>query len=201
MTVFRFADDPAEISLDYLKRLDAEAPGRWYGAPKWDGYQRLATKEQGRWVWRAKPQGSGSLKPMPRELSTAFEALDLPAEMVYCCEWVGTRLIEHGSEHLLYVWDWYPLNEPCPPFSERHIGLGALMAGTGTSDKVRFVDYHSNPGLVELFFRQVSYPWSEGIVLRRADSKNEGHTSRAAQNPHVLKCKYRDVRELKGQER
>ncbi len=147
-------------------------------------------------TWRAKPQGSGELKPMPRDLQAEFESLDLPQDRVYCCEWIGNRMVEHKPEHRLYVWDWYPLGQPCPPFAERHIGLGALMAGT--PNKVHFVPYQASPGLVDLFAQQMLDPLSEGLVIRRFDSKVIGHPTRCKDNPHVLKCKYRDIRELKG---
>ncbi len=122
-----------------------------------------------------------------------FEELDLPGGMIYDCEYVGTRMVEHNPEPRLYVFDWYPLSGPCPPFIERHTGLGNLVHG----EHVRFVDCVANPHLLDLFERQLCNPLSEGIVVRRADSRVEGNATRCKDHPHVYKIKYRQIRELK----
>ncbi len=188
---FLFPNDPVQVSLAFLARINAEEPGKYLGSCKWDGWRRLVVKENGKWVWRAKPSGAGALTPIADSVRVEFEELDLPSEMVYDCEYVGFRMIENSPEPCLYVFDWYPLSGPCPSFEERHIGLGNLIHG----ENVRFVDQTQNPHLMDLFERQLCNPLSEGIVVKRADSRVEGHPSRCTDHSHCYKIKYRNVRE------
>ncbi len=193
MSVFLYPDNPTEVSLDYLRRLDAEAPGTYLGQPKLDGWRRLAIKRNGVWMWYSKPSGSGSVKSMPRDLQAEFEGLDLPSDMVYDMEWIGTRMVEHKPAHSLYVFDWYPLD--CKPtFSERIIGLGSVLS---ESPRVKLAPLFSNPGLVDRFTEQLQNPISEGLVVRRADSKIIGHPTRCVNSPFVFKTKYRNVRNMR----
>lgn len=190
---FYYPDNPVSVSVAFLKTIDADPPGTWLASCKWDGWRRIATKDNGRWNFRAKPSGSGETKTMPDSLRVEFEEMDLPGDCAYDCEWVGPRgVFLKRPDHRLYVFDWYPLNGPCPPFSERHTGLGNLIFG----ENISFVDCFSNPGLVDRFQEQMTNPLSEGLVVRRADSTIIGHPSKCVDNPKIFKVKFRDVRKF-----
>lgn len=192
MSLYIYPDDPARVSIDMLKRMDDDAPGTWYGSVKHNGFRRFATKWKGEWTWKAKPAGSGALKEMPHALREEFEALPWPNDITLDCEWTGTRMIAEHPKHELWVFDL--LNDK--PFVERRAELYEIVnphTCNGNWERfkhapnVHLVPYRRNPGLVEMFAEQLTNPASEGLVVRRADSKIIGHHSRCVENPHVRK--------------
>ncbi len=203
MALWLYPDNPTEVSLDYLRRLDAEAPGTWYGSVKWDGWRRIASNVGGRWQWRAKPSGSGCLRSMPPDLQAEFESLPWPADVTLDCEWVGTREVKHKPAHSLYVFD---LLLPKTPFVERRQQLYEIInilkavpipIAHMRVPNVYLVPYRQNPGLVDMFMEQLTNPLSEGIVVRRADEQIIGHPTRCVNSPFVFKTKYRNVRNMR----
>ncbi len=202
MALWLYPDNPTEVSMDYLRRLDAEAPGTWYGSVKWDGWRRIASNVGGRWQWRAKPSGSGGLRSMPADLQAEFESLPWPADVTLDCEWVGPRVADAKPVHSLHIFD---LLIPKTPFVERRSRLLKIIAGVDGQKflgacrmpHVHFMPYRINPGLVDMFMEQLTNPLSEGIVVRRADEQIIGHPTRCVNSPFVFKVKYRNVRNMR----
>ncbi len=207
--MFLYPDNPTRVSIDFLKRMDDDAPGTWLGSVKHNGYRRFATKAGNQWTWRAKPAGSGELKEMPRALREEFEALPWPDGITLDMEWTGTRMIAEHPKHELWVFDvlagpetefLHALNSG-EPFSARTDYLTNLWYDVVEKDKIltghiHFVTHFSNPGLVDLFQRQLCDDASEGIVVRRADSKIIGNAHRCVEHPHVRKILKGHLKEL-----
>ncbi len=167
-------DNPNLIDVDYLRRLDADAPGRWLAQPKLDGWRRWAWLDDAGWHWGAKKGLARA--PLPEDLRRKFEALPWPAGIGLDMEWVGPRQAggAHSSLHLFDLWmaggTWLGKF----PFQHRYHCLANIVAEIDMKEDsalcIFIVSIRANPGLVALFEAQRANPLSEGLVIRRADS-------------------------------
>lgn len=197
--MFLYPDNPVDVSVDFLKRLDAEKTCTWYGQAKLDGWRRMAVFQGGKWTWRAKPSGSGGMKELPAALREEFEGLTWPDGIGLDMEWVGNRMVENKPVHSLYVFDVFMLDGVlCDWPAWRRMNLVGGWRSFSKAPNVHFVDAMANKGLMDLFAQQICNPLSEGIVVRRHDQKIKGNPSKCVDGQHIYKIKYRDVRELKG---
>ncbi len=165
----------------------------------------MVTKYKGQYTWRSKPGSGSSARPLPPDLQAEFEALPWPDDVTLDMEFVGPRMIEHKPQPSLHVFDILS-NEPFEIRRKRLYDIVKPLVYNGNWEafchsRVKIVPYQRNPGLVQMFEDQLINPLSEGLVIRRADSRIIGHPARCVDNPHVLKVKYRNVRELIGEKR
>lgn len=200
--MFLFPDTATAISVDLLKSLDGEKPGRWYAQPKLDGWFRCAVKTGDKWTWRARPGGTGERKHMPPDLQAEFERLPWPEGIGLCMEWIGPRGVLKRCTDFLYVFDVFMIDgELCdwPAWKRRNlIDSWRGLSSNWNIPNIRFAESFQNPGLLDRFQEQLSNPLSEGLVLRRADQVLAGHPSQCRPAPLILKCKYRSVRNAIG---
>jgi ATP-dependent DNA ligase len=173
-------DTPGLISLEYLTRLDAEAPGTWLAQPKLDGWRRLMTRSSGTWRGVPRKGGTGDNSvPLPQHILAALEASPWLHGLDLDCEWVGRR--QQNGEHRLYVFD--VLTDEM--FSTRYDTLSELPWPYWPT--IQLVPCWGSK-LVDHFLAQLADPLSEGLVLRRSDSRLIG-----GRNPLMLKVKHRRV--------
>lgn len=191
----RLSDNPQTASLDLLRTLDAEEPGRWIAQPKLDGWRRFAFKHEEGWKWISKPGGTGSLRPLPVPLKEQFESMPWPTGIGLDMEWMGPR--DAGGKHSLHVFDiltFGPRWIGDLSFIQRAVTLAEVWLDMterqGRPDDVHLVRCQNNPGLVDFFAMQLQDPASEGLVVRRADSKIIGHDLKCGVNPHWFKFKF-----------
>ncbi len=202
--MIRYPDNPKPVSLDFLRKLDADPPGTWIGQPKLDGWRRVAWHGDGGWQYISKRESSGNRRPLPLDLQAEFEGLPWPDGLGLDCEWMGPRQVAHIKGDSLHVFDLLmgPVTPGSTrsdwlgdmPFVDRYILLHSLMESGRQSKQVRLVPAWANPGLVDRFMEQTQDPLSEGLVVRRADSKLIGALHRSAENPHWFKVKYRGIK-------
>lgn len=190
-----YPDNPSAVSLEFLKRLDADAPGRWLAQPKYDGWRRIIDRnDDGSYTWRAKPSGSGSTKSVPDDLRAEFESMNWPRGCTLDVEWMGQRITR---EQKIFVFDLLRHNGKWlrkVPFLERSLILNGPVRPDSFGSRVRYAPVFQNPGLADRFLEQMTNPESEGLVVRRADSGIVGGLSTCEPNPLCFKVKYRDIR-------
>lgn len=206
-----FPDDPTPISLDFLRRLDADPPATWIASPKYDGHRRILVKQSGGWQVFSKHR-QGATKPLPATLAEALAALPVPEGTVFDAELMGTRGVAHDRTPRLLIFDllmdkgrWLR----SVPFKTRWELLAGLWASAqvvasiiawealGARFPVALVPQMTGGGLVDFFAQQMQDPLSEGLVIRHRDSTLLLDPRRVRQNPQVFKCKYRDLPEPK----
>jgi hypothetical protein len=209
----RFPDNPTRISAALLKRLDADAPGTWLAQPKYNGWRCViwspgsAPGVEQQWVYASKYKTGPRAKPPPKELRKALEALFWPETAgpppgcAFDAEWMGPR---GGTPHFV-LFDLVSFHEWLGnmPFQDRYDWLADLyeQATTGHSmgaldslrrdPLVKLAPCWRNPGLHDRYLEQLQDPLSEGLVLRRADSKLIGSFDGPADNPQWFKVKYK----------
>lgn len=110
----RWPDIPTNVSLDFLKRLDQEEPGRWLAQPKIDGRRRIAWSQphikdmavcelRPRYEWCYRAKNKDDCQPLQPELQAAFESLPWPDGIGLDMELSGPR--HAGQPHALHVFD------------------------------------------------------------------------------------------------
>lgn len=198
-------DNPTAVSPDFLKKIDQDPPGTWIAQPKYDGWRRCAWRVDGKWIWQSKKGSAGADVAMPANLVSELESLPLKAgvDIGLDCEWVGKRMVESVDRDRLIIFD--VMTDKT--FEMRLGTLYALEAfrkdqkkiGSPERDAqcVEFCGSWTNPGLFDRFQEQMTNPLSEGLVVRRADSRHLMGRNGCLTNPHVLKVKYRNIREIK----
>ncbi len=204
----RHPDNPSAVSVDYLKLLDKDPPGTWLAQPKLDGWRRTAWLENGKWSYQAKHSTGPAAKAMPESLVNAFESIHWPDGLCLDMEWVGLRSNAGAlmtGVHSLHAFDMLAVNGDWlgeATFKERYELLDALFASrrtwrgpASTVASVHIVPVQQNPGLHDLFVQQLQDPMSEGIVVRRANSKLIGNTTCCADNPYWLKVKHTRIKD------
>lgn len=181
-----YPDNPVPVSVDFLKKLDADPPGTWLAQPKLDGWRRIIHFDHGTWIAQAKRGSEGHLKSMPeiicRELDKIAQEIDGES---WDCEWMGNRCKGDVGAHTLHPFDVLRHNGEWlrdMPFASRY-------------QRASLVQTSPNPGLLDLFQQQMQDPLSEGLVVRRADSKLILNPNKCADNPLWFKVKYRNIKE------
>lgn len=191
----RMPDSPTLISLDVLRLMDKHPHGTWLAQSKMDGWRRVALNIQGVWHWKAKPGGSGALKPLPAELEYAFERLAWPEGIGLDIEWMGQR----GGSHSLHVFDMiYAGGEFLDkmPFEERYALLAGICEDLLLKWPIVLLPVWGNPHLLDAYIYQLTTPGSEGLVIRKADCLQVGGLSKCLDNPFVFKVKHQKRSEL-----
>lgn len=201
-------DNPSLVSVDFLKKLDADPPGTWLAQPKLDGWRRVLVKgpyANGTYPWtaHAKRGSEGAVKPFPPDLAAELERLPVPDGTAFDAEWVGPHVAEHfksfgfsGPRHSLHIFDclmWEGKWLRTTPFKHR---VGLLRIYGPPERNIFTVQKVPNPGLVDLFQQQLTNPLSEGLVIRRADSGLILSETKCADNPLWFKIRYRNIREV-----
>lgn len=186
----RYSDNPRPISLEYLTQLDRDKPDTWLAQPKLDGWRRIMYLTDQGWVFLAKHDKARV--PLPENLQADLDSLGLPEGTGLDCEWVGNR--QAGGKHSLVLFDLLMLDYQWlgqTGFAERYDKLTDLVLPKLGHDErpVKISTCYRNPGLVTLFHSQQHIPQSEGLVIRRADSKLIGDWSGCKDNPLWFKCK------------
>lgn len=205
---FRWPDDPNRISAQYLAQLDQDPPGTFIAQPKYDGWRRPAYLFPDGWRFFAK-RGTGeeAAKQPPDDLVKEFASLNWPPGVALDMEWVGPRckddlLRRYGSRDYngFRIFDMLYMNGEWiggMPFGERLRNLEtifSLASGGSVSERI-FVAPWTDRGLVQFFEQSKQDPLLEGIVLKRAKSRLEGHPTSAKKNPQWFKVKWRDIKE------
>ena len=179
----RLPDNPCLVSLDYLRRVDGEnPPGALLAQSKLNGHRRVALFLPHGWIYISKYSAGPAARALPASVKAPFEGHAWPAGIGIDCEWVGPR----GGAQALWVFDLcYYRGEWCGdmPFSDRH----AILASLAYRHTVRC---YPNPGLVDVFYQELTVPQSEGLVIRRADSKLIGKWDGFAESGTTWKVKF-----------
>ena len=186
-------DNPTPVSVDFLRKIDVSAPGMFLGSPKLDGYRRIAIKNGNLWTITGKKGGTGELVDMPKTLQADLVYMPWPENIGLDCEWVGRRMVESVEHDILYVFD--VLDER--PAKERLEWLADFFKQHGETKYVRSVPFWYNPGLFDRFQEQMTNPLSEGLVVRRSDSRHLMGRNGCLTHPAIFKIKYRNIREIK----
>ena len=198
----RHVDNPNRVSLDFLRKLDAEPAGTYIGSPKLDGWRKICDNTDGTWHYGAKHTTGDAAKPLSAMLQTAFESLNWPRGLVLDSEWIGPR--HTALRHSLHIFDILMHNGEWLGSMgyERRLDLLAEVckqAGVTVPDKsepesdVFLMPTFSNPGLVERFMEQMESPLSEGLVVRQRHSGRIGSFTAPALNPAMFKVKFTEV--------
>ena len=192
----RFPDVPRLVSPDFLRKIDSEEPGRWLASSKINGRRRIAWKENG--VWHYKAKNRDDAQQLQPELRAAFESMDWPDGIGVDAELAGPR--HAGMAHSLHIFDLLMLDGEwlgAMPFHQRHETLALIwknrqaQRGSGqTQDSIRLLTLFTNPGLLDRFMEQLQDPLSEGLVIRRRDSRLIGSSRQCAEHPHMFKLKH-----------
>jgi len=196
ITVIRQPDNPSLVSLNFLQQIDSEATGLWTAQSKLNGWRRTAWRIDGAWQFSAKHKTGPAARPLPKELIAEFASIEWPECDVLALdmEWVGPR----GGGDSLHIFDLLSCKHGWlgnTAFTARHLMLERIMSGQQTK-AIRLVPYWSNPGLGEKFMEQLQHPYSEGLVIRRADSGLIGAFDKCANNPHWFKVKFQTAKEV-----
>ena len=186
-----YPDSPTPVSPDFLKKIDQDAPGTWLGSIKADGFRRICQKNGKVWHISGKKGGTGEHVKMPNEIADALAEYPWPENITLDCEWIGRRMIEHVAHEYLYVFD---ILDGAPAIQRLSL-LNTFGMLWGDSVLVKFMPVWTNPGLFDRFQEQMTNPLSEGLVVRRADSRHLMGRNGCKTNPHCLKIKYRNIRE------
>jgi ATP-dependent DNA ligase len=198
----RLSDNPQSASLDLLRTLDAEEPGRWIAQPKYDGWRRFAFRYDDGWKWIHKPGGTGGIRPLPPDIKAQFESMPWPEGIGLDMEWMGPR--DAGGKDSLHVFDILKNEGEWVgdlPFAKRLFVLAGVWLKMSCDSKgplpkdVHLVRCTPNPGLMDLFAMQLQDEKSEGLVVRRSDSKIVGHDLKCGVNPHWFKFKFKREKE------
>lgn len=196
----RHPDNPKLVSLDFLKRIDADPPGTWIAQPKYDGWRRTAWNVNGRWIYQAKHKTGPAARPMPKWLQDEFESIGFPKGTCIDMEWMGPR--GHCSD-MLYIFDmlqWDGFWSGRHSFGKRYVDLCSFLSGCDrwppARNTVRLAEIFYNPGLCDRFLEQMQDDKSEGLVIRRADSGLVGGLNGCKDNPHWFKVKFSRVEEM-----
>ncbi len=200
--MFQYSNDPCRVSYALLEQMDNDPPGTWLASSKKNGWRRFIQKVGGKFIYRAKPSGTGSDKPMmPPALKAEFEALPWPDGITLDCELTGVRQVATYRKHELWVFDVLAL-EDMPwlsgaSFFERIAVLTNVMLYMPQSQNVHLVEHFENPGIVEMFQRELCDEESEGLVVKRADSKIDFNMSRCTEHAHCRKILKGSVKEAR----
>ena len=196
--ILRYSDVPTLVSLDYLRGIDRDPPGTWLAQKKCDGVRRMAYHTPQGWVYIAKNRSDS--KPIQPALKEAFESLPWSVGVGVDMEMTGPR--HAGGKHQLWIFDILAVPNHGQsmwvgdmPFDAR----ATLLKLNAWFDPplINYVETVPNPGLVDFYAEQLTDPLSEGLVVRRANSKLIGSTKGCAVNPHWFKVKHREaVKEL-----
>lgn len=182
-----YPDNPGEVSVDFLEKLDKDPAGTWVGQPKLDGWRRIVHVDDG--VVRVQAKHGADTRMFPENIKKDLsKKIDGMTGLSLDCEWVGPR---KDAKHLtpgdrLFCFDILRHNGEWlrdTPFAERILLLDDL--------KLLGVPVFTNPELVEKFYVQLTDPMSEGIVIRHASSKLILRDGRCADNPLWFKAKMR----------
>jgi hypothetical protein len=199
----RFTDQPQSVSLEFLRRIDNDAPGTWLGQSKLNGFRKIADNTDGTWHYGAKHTTGDAAKPLPDALRTEFEALAWQKGIVLDSEWLGCRSVANITRHSLHIFDilthegqWLG----SMGYERRLELLAAVCKQAGVSDPdhseaesdVFLVPTWANPGLIERFIEQMENPLSEGLVVRQRHSGLIGSFTSPATNPQMLKVKFEE---------
>lgn len=193
--IFTYGHNPKEVPLEFLQKLDAEEPGRWYGSFKWNGFRRFCVRTDGRWIWKAKPAGAGALRPLPPDLQAQFEAMPWNDDVIFDMEWVGPSIRKEYKRDELHVIDYHCATTPKTTFAHRQDILRGWMLTHNPFSPVKRVLNWQNPGLVDLFTQTLTMPHIEGIVVRRFDQVNQGSPSQCVEHPLIYKIRKKPVQQ------
>lgn len=194
--MIRLPDVPKLVSLDFLRELDAQAPGTWLAQPKIDGRRRMIYKKDGVYTWHAKNRDD--CQPVPAHLRAQFEALSWLDGIGVDCEWSGPR--HKGGVDKLWVFDllqWQGEWTGAWTFSKRvqYLQFWFLDMLDDVRATIHIVPLHVNPGLLDRYSEQLTNPISEGLVVRKATSKMLGGVGQCKVNPEWFKVKHRNIKE------
>lgn len=195
--MIHFPDSPREISLDLLRKLDAEQAGTWHASVKVDGRRRMAYKNAGVFTYHAKNRDDCA--EMPFDLRREFESFQWPDGIGLDMEWAGPR--HTGDQQSLWIFDLLATPHNGETFNMTYetrmamLDLYCMEAGVGLREsRIHVVPRFYNPGLCERFAEQMADPLSEGLVVRRRDSKIKGHWERSIEGEHLYKIKFKRKR-------
>ena len=170
-------DTPQPVTVAFLASLDRQPSGTWLCQPKLDGWRRLVRLSGGVVYSTPRRGGTGDGRPLPPEIVRAVQDSPWLEGLGLDCEWVGPR--RAGQPHSLHVFDLFSDQR----FSERYVRLSLFP---WPKKNLRLVPCWGNHGMVERFYEQLQDPASEGLVVRRADSRLVGGV-----NPLWFKVKFR----------
>lgn len=196
-----FPDNPTDVSPDFLKKIDQDTPGTWIAQPKMDGHRKICAFNGSAWHVSGKKGGTGEHSKIPKEIMAELMEMHFPEGIALDCEWVGPRMKEHAKRDVLYIFDilTYPEPEDRLYYAHRRYLLKLLIGrwynGANPEKAIAGVPSWQNPGLFDRFQEQMTNPLSEGLVVRRADSRHLMGRNGCLTNPLIFKCKYRNIRE------
>ena len=193
-----YPDSPTPVSPDFLKKIDQDAPGTWIAQPKMDGHRKICAFNGSTWHVSGKKGGTGEHSKIPAEIMADLLDGYWPDGIVLDCELVGPRMIEHtAGKNMLIVFDVLSIPKAIKEstFIERIMYMNAIMDGIDPTGTIQRSIHWYNPGLFDRFQEQMTNPLSEGLVVRRADSRHLMGRNGCKTNPHCLKIKYRNIRE------
>jgi len=188
----RYPDNPREISLDLLAKLDRE-PGSWIGSTKLCGRRRLLHFDNATSSCDIQAKHSHECMQMPPHLLDQIKTLLflMPVDGITVdCEWVGCSTdgaLESGSHRLV-------------GFDVLRWG-GCWLDGVDYADRLElqrqipmeWVQVYRSPGLCDAFNEQLCNPLSEGLVIRHKQQRIIMRDNRCVDHPLMFKCKHKTV--------
>jgi hypothetical protein len=199
---FRYPDDPGRITAAYLASLEQDYPGVFLAQVKGDGWRRPAYIDGDITFYAKRGDGREAATQPPQDLVDEFAEMGWPDGIALDMEWMGPRVKEvMKGRHEFWVFDmvyhdhrWLGRRTG---FEDRLKRLREIWAGLRPSPRVKLLEPWDGD-FVRHFEDQMTNPLSEGLVLRRKDSKLIGDLSSAKKNPGMMKVKYRDIKEKAG---
>jgi ATP-dependent DNA ligase len=200
---FRYPDDPGRISVEGLAQMEQDWPGYLLAQVKGDGWRRPAYIEEGQVTFYAKRgDGQEAATQPPQDLIDEFMDMGWPDGIALDMEWMGPRCVEVlKGRHEFWIFDMMYFEGKWlgrrTGFEARLRLLREVLSGLSMPPRVKLLETWSSD-FVAHFDEQKQNPLSEGLVLRRKDSKLIGSNTSAKKNPGMMKVKYRDIKEKAG---
>lgn len=195
---FRYPDNAVRISDVYLKEISAKyKPGTFLSQFKTDGWRCPVYRDGGEFKFYAKRGRTTERdKPPPEYLVKALLEMDIPDGCAFDAEWMGPRDIKGilNGRHYLILFDlmyhdgkWIGDQR----FDKRFETLKSLIKPT---ELIQVAETRPS-GWFEMFEESKQDWLNEGIILREADSKLEGHPNSPHEGNATFKVKWRDIHE------
>lgn len=187
--------------------MDQNEQGQWIATQKADGWRTTIVKDNSGDVmnyngckdWtrgnglyflsrRGFDKGGPTNIPVSDEIVQIVEAMNLPDKTMLEGEWMARRTIDECPE-TMFLFDvlWY--NDQWIGREDANYRF-KMLHELKVDGPVKFPDF-ARENYQEFYNKQITIPWTEGIVLRHVTSTLIGDTVECKKNPLLIKCKWR----------
>lgn len=192
--IFRWPDNPRRAYAEFLHEAD-KSNDKWFAFKKWDGWRRPAYNETDGWKFYAKAtKGEEAAAQPPPDMVDELRSLNLPAGTALDQEWMGRRA--NSGNHLFVVLDmlyWKDKWMGDVPLIDRLFLVQQCLSiakSKGNAPRVVFAPFVTSD-FCSYYEKQKGDPESEGVVIKRSNSKLVGGMHSCQDNLDWWKIKFR----------